>query len=124
MGALLKKKPPGSHPATAATTSDRSCTGCMAYEANLCAAASRKLQTAGGGESGPLPLGVIAQTVPARRTICHPNEQSEFVPIICEGWAAISTALPGGRRQILSFLLPGDIVSTAWLVGSLTRLRT
>ncbi len=33
--------------------------------------------------------------------------------MICDGWAAASITLPNGRRQILSFLLPGDIVSTA-----------
>lgn len=50
-----------------------------------------------------------AYTIPARRTICHPKEWSEFVPVICNGWALSSIGLPNGRRQVLSILLPGDI---------------
>ena len=37
------------------------------------------------------------------------------MPIICYGWAAAVAVLPNGRRQILSFLLPGDLVSTTLL---------
>ena len=59
-------------------------------------------------------------TIPARRTICHPKEWSEFVPIICHGWSVSSIALSDGRRQILSFLLPGDVVSTAFLFGPMS----
>lgn len=38
-----------------------------------------------------------------------------MVPIICSGWAASAIMLSDGSRQILSFLLPGDIVSTTML---------
>ena len=61
---------------------------------------------------------MVAQTVhtaPARRTIRHPAEWSEFVSSICLGWATSSVALPDGRRQIVAFLLPGDFVSTVSL---------
>jgi cAMP-binding proteins - catabolite gene activator and regulatory subunit of cAMP-dependent protein kinases len=51
--------------------------------------------------------------IPARRIICHAKEWSDFVTIICEGWASSSTALPDGRRQIHSILLPGDIVMSS-----------
>jgi len=33
------------------------------------------------------------------------------VPIICSGWALSAVMLADGSRQILSFLLPGDVVS-------------
>jgi CRP/FNR family transcriptional regulator, anaerobic regulatory protein len=58
-----------------------------------------------------------AQTAPDRRMICHPKDWSEFVPIICKGWATSSIILADGRRQILSFLLAGDLVSTACIFG-------
>ncbi len=51
-------------------------------------------------------------TVPPRRIICRESDLYDVVPFICEGWAAASASLPDGRRQILAFLLPGDIVSS------------
>lgn len=54
-------------------------------------------------------------SVPARRIICRERDFYDFVPIICHGWAAASATLADGRKQILSFLLPGDIVSTTLL---------
>jgi CRP/FNR family transcriptional regulator, anaerobic regulatory protein len=53
--------------------------------------------------------------VPARRIICREQELNDGVPIICEGWAASVIMLSDSSRQILSFLLPGDMVSTALL---------
>lgn len=52
-------------------------------------------------------------TIAARRLICREHDLLEVIPIICQGWAASTVTLSDGRRQILSFLLPGDIVSTA-----------
>jgi CRP-like cAMP-binding protein len=49
--------------------------------------------------------------VHARRTIWREGENIAGVPVICQGWAAAAIALADGRRQILSFLLPGDLVS-------------
>ena len=66
-----------------------------------------------GGDPSRLPT--TAQVAPARRTICHARENSDAVPIVCSGWAAAFTTLPDGRKQILSFLLPGDAVSLAYL---------
>jgi CRP/FNR family transcriptional regulator len=62
------------------------------------------------------PLASSTQVIPARRTICHPKEWSDGIPVICQGWAASSITLLDGRRQILAFLLPGDLVSTAYLL--------
>ncbi len=66
-----------------------------------------------------LPMSSV-HTAPARRTIFHPKEWSDSVPIICRGWSVSSIALPDGRRQILSFLLPGDAVSVTFLFGPLS----
>lgn len=51
----------------------------------------------------------------ARRIIFREHDMHDAVPIICGGWAASVVMLSDGRRQILSFLLPGDMVSTALL---------
>jgi CRP-like cAMP-binding protein len=53
--------------------------------------------------------------VAARRIICREPELEDAVPIICNGWAASVVMLSDGSRQILSFLLPGDLVSAALL---------
>jgi CRP/FNR family transcriptional regulator len=65
------------------------------------------------------------QTVPqrkrlfaARRSIFRQNETLDGVLVICEGWAASVLRLSSGRRQILSFLLPGEIVSCGSLFES------
>ena len=47
----------------------------------------------------------------ARRTIFHPNTTLEGVPVICEGWATSIMKLSNGRRQILSFMVPGELVT-------------
>ena len=57
--------------------------------------------------------GETVHTVAARRIISREHELHDVVPAICEGWAASIVMLSDGSRQILSFLLPGDIVSAA-----------
>lgn len=61
------------------------------------------------GEQEPIPQkkGPFA----ARRTIFHQNESLNGVPVICEGWATSIMKLSNGRRQILSFLIPGELVT-------------
>jgi CRP/FNR family transcriptional regulator, anaerobic regulatory protein len=59
-----------------------------------------------------------SRIIPARRIIFWEQELQDAVPVICSGWAASAVTLPNGSRQILSFLLPGDLVSTALLFES------
>jgi len=73
----------------------------------------------------------IHQTAPPRRLIYRAGEATDDFTVICEGWAACVMRLADGRRQILSFLIPGDTVSIAALfkgrqsfsVQSLTEVR-
>jgi CRP/FNR family transcriptional regulator, anaerobic regulatory protein len=95
---------------TVASWQQSSCSSCTAYELNLCRAA-REAWPSGA----PAKLEQSAHTVPARRIICREHELQDAVPIICEGWAASVIMLSDSSRQILSFLLPGDMVSTTLL---------
>jgi CRP-like cAMP-binding protein len=56
-----------------------------------------------------------AQVAPARRIIWRSQDLHEIVPVICSGWAAAIVMLSNGTRQIVSFLLPGDMISTTLL---------
>lgn len=93
---------------------NRLCCGtCPAYELNLCRIASDAQSI--DGRATPLEVRQTFHTVPARRIICREQDLHDSVPIICSGWAASVVLLSDASRQILSFLLPGDIVSTALL---------
>jgi CRP/FNR family transcriptional regulator len=60
--------------------------------------------------------------VRARQMIHRPSDHIEGMQLICSGWAYSYTVLPDSRRQILSFLLPGDLVSArALLTDRVTR---
>lgn len=64
-------------------------------------------------QSGTLPVAQSHKFAPKRRAIYRANEQSNSVAIVCGGWACSYIPLRNGNRQILSFLLPGDITSAA-----------
>ena len=51
------------------------------------------------------------RTVPAGKQIATRNQLSEHVFVLCGGWGYRFFQLPDGRRQILNFLLPGDLFS-------------
>lgn len=62
--------------------------------------------------------GIVA---PARRFIFRQRDRLDIIPCLYRGWAACSVALSDGRRQILSFLLPGDIAPTALVFDNQAR---
>lgn len=53
------------------------------------------------------------QTARRRQTIYRHHNLTDKVAIICDGWACVYISIPNGRRQILSFLLAGDLTSAA-----------
>ncbi len=62
------------------------------------------------------PVRQFAHFAPARRIICDDHDMHDAVPIICGGWAASIAMLSDSSRQILSFLLPGDVILAALMV--------
>jgi CRP-like cAMP-binding protein len=58
-----------------------------------------------------------------RRAIWREQDLHDVVPVICSGWAAATVVLSNGRRQIVSFLLPGDMVSSTSLFDSRLHCR-
>jgi len=83
--------------------------GCLAHCLALCG---------GIGDNGEARVGETAprfteHAVAARRPIFRSGERLNGVPIVCHGWAAVVATLPNNRRQIISILLPGDLVSGA-----------
>jgi CRP/FNR family transcriptional regulator, anaerobic regulatory protein len=55
----------------------------------------------------------VHRTARGGRDIYCAGETATDAHIICEGWAARVGEMADGRRQIVSFLLPGDLVSAA-----------
>ncbi len=51
------------------------------------------------------------RTAQARRDIQREGEHAATVKVILDGWAIRHKMLPHGRRQIISFMLPGDMMA-------------
>ena len=83
-----------------------SCADCPAFHNRLCDSLSHIALTGEPPANEP-----HDHSAPARRAIWREGETLDRVPIICQGWAATAVTLSDGRRQILSFLLPGEMVS-------------
>ena len=90
------------------------CKVCAALDANVCQ--SPNVETPPPART--LPVRQTFQAIPARRIVCRGQDLSDTVPIICSGWAAMIVMLSDGSRQIVSFLLPGDMISTTLLFES------
>lgn len=99
-----------------ATPTARSCGLCIGFDLNICNVCAPET-TGDEPPSRPNPIKIhqSGHTVPARRIIWRAQDMHDAVPVICEGWAAAIVMLTNGSRQIVSFLLPGDIISTTML---------
>ncbi len=67
--------------------------------------------TSRGAWQRAFPLQQERQLIKARHNIYRAGEILSGVPIVHSGWAARVRRLPDGRRQILSFILPGELIS-------------
>jgi CRP/FNR family transcriptional regulator len=98
----------------APTALSAACQVCVAFDLNICLAAA--------GAEAALPrstrLNQSGHVVPARRIVWREHDLHDIVPVICSGWAAAIVMLSDGSRQIVSFLLPGDMISTTLLFDS------
>ena len=63
-----------------------------------------------------------------RQSLYRADTVLEHVHILCEGWAYRFVSLSGGRRMILAFLLPGDLISATAVfsdrIGSSVQMIT
>src|SRR5882724_8836074 len=57
------------------------------------------------------PLQLERQLIRSRHCIYRAGDILEGIPVVHSGWAARVRRLSDGRRQILSFILPGDLIS-------------
>lgn len=53
------------------------------------------------------------RAIAARQNIYRAGETADGVLMITDGWAVRFVQLPNGKRQILSLMMPGDLVSAA-----------
>ena len=71
------------------------------------------------------------RVVDARRDVISEGDKSRHVHLILDGWACRYKQMPDGKRQIVSFCLPGDFCDVNafilkymdYSVGALTRLK-
>ena len=72
----------------------------------------------------------VSRVVAARRDLIREGEPPKYVHLMVDGWACRYKALPDGRRQIVSFVVPGDFCDLNIYVlkqmdhsiGAITRL--
>jgi CRP-like cAMP-binding protein len=85
------------------------CQTCRVREAGLCGSLLRGQGSPSEAEYGRLQQ-EFHRSLP-RRNIYDAGRATDDVFVICSGWAFRFAQLPDGRRQTLSILLPGDVVS-------------
>ncbi len=81
------------------------CNSCKHRKSNFCGVLF-------GNEDDPGAIRKRHRSTTARHNIPGTSDVSETL-VICEGWAVRFVQLPNGKRQILSIVLPGDLVSAA-----------
>ncbi len=91
------------------------CSGCFVRQSGACPGFGVKDELHRSPDRSAAHVPSQVQVFPARRTILHQREESDYVPVICSGWAASSISAPNGRKQIVSFALSGEAASLNYL---------
>jgi CRP/FNR family transcriptional regulator, anaerobic regulatory protein len=65
------------------------------------------------GVTSPSAVKKKHRTTPARQNAYRAGEFNDGALLVCDGWAARFIQLPNGKRQILSLVMPGDLISPA-----------
>ncbi|MGB6800259.1 MAG: Crp/Fnr family transcriptional regulator [Xanthobacteraceae bacterium] len=81
------------------------CPTCDFQKLSFCSALS--------GNDGERPVRATHETIAGRRNIYRAGKPNEGVQVVCDGWAVRFIQLPSGRHQILSVIMPGDLISPA-----------
>ena len=88
------------------------CVACPNSELGFCRAVLKDAEkagpTLGGGSDWQHHL-----FIPAGKLVLAPNQPLPDVYVLCNGWGIRFLQLANGRRQIISFLLPGDLFSAS-----------
>lgn len=90
-------------PGIARPFSDASTEICRTPSLDFCAALS--------GEGGRDRILAAHRSVPARHNLYRAGEANDGIQVVCDGWAVRFLQLPNGKRQILSVIMPGDLIS-------------
>lgn len=96
------------------------CADCRVRPLNICSV----LLSASSGEEMPLCKESDwqdHQKLRAHRNIKSAGERSGLVFVICDGWAFRFVQLPDSRKQILSILIPGDVITPTRLFDEQVR---
>jgi CRP-like cAMP-binding protein len=61
------------------------------------------------------------QKIRAHKNIKSAGERSDQVHVVCDGWAFRFVQLPDSRKQVLSILIPGDVITPTRLFDKNVR---
>lgn len=84
------------------------CPTCPRSNVGFCGAILGNLKTTGSSETSAWQYHFV---IPASKQVLTSHEATPDIYVLCHGWAFRFLQLPDGRRQILHFLLPGDLFS-------------
>lgn len=86
-----------------------SCNGCVLHSINFC----DNLGLRKRDKAVVVPFNTVAKS--ANVTLFKQHSRCDEIAVLCEGWAIVEHRIASGRRQIVSILLPGDVMSTKGL---------